>query len=130
VLYSWSGRVANFSSCSLEIPPRTNGRITGKLQVAALLSPAMINRAAQLFRRRGQIRLTYHLPGVAIRAVRIREVDPRTKRIGRSPSRIECWHARRIGCDTIVVLHRGLGMCARQVPSLTCCRTCSRNREQ
>jgi hypothetical protein len=63
VLYSWSGRVTNFSSCSLEIPPRTNGRITGKLQVAALLSPAMINRAAQLFRRRGQIRLTYHLPG-------------------------------------------------------------------
>ena len=33
--------------------------------------------------------------GVAIRAVRIREVEPRTKRIGRSPSRIECWHARR-----------------------------------
>ena len=54
--------------------------------------------------------------GIAIGAVRIREVDPRAKRIGRSAPGIVCWHARRIGHDTTVFLHRSLGMCARQVP--------------
>jgi hypothetical protein len=64
VLYSWSGRLTNFSSCSLEIPPEDKGPAPlASCAVATLLSPAMINRAAQLSRRRGQIRLTYHLPG-------------------------------------------------------------------
>ena len=56
--------------------------------------------------------------GVTIRAIRIREVDPRTKRIGRSAPRIECWHARRIvrrGYDTTVFVLRTSGMCARRV---------------
>src|SRR5262245_10708629 len=71
--------------------------------------------------------------GVAIRAVRIRIVDPRTKRIGRSAPRIECWHARRIvrrGYDTKVFLYRTTGMCARRVAWLVCCKARTRNRKQ
>jgi hypothetical protein len=46
--------------------------------------------------------------GIAIRSIRIREVDTRTIRIPRSAAGSERWHSRDIGprrCDTMVFHH-------------------------
>ena len=82
---------------------------------AAMLSPTIFNRGRN-YPDVGINPTCLPFIGIAIGAVRIREVDPRAKRIGRSAPGIVCWHARRIGHDTTVFLHRSLGMCARQVP--------------
>src|SRR5512132_3060184 len=93
-------------------PRVQRGRTTGQLRGRNISLASHDKSGGAIVSTSGTNQTYLPLTRVAIRTVRIREVDPRAKRIGRSAPRIERRHARRIGYDTTVFLHRSLGMCA------------------